>query len=199
VISESSGKNNRFRFYLYCRQQGLWPKEVTGHDPDQEPKTFDAWCPIRNVSASCPPTLLVHGTKDTDVPNEQSPLMAQELSRKGVELITVPDAGHGLSGAKPEVVAGIHDTPATLFSPLVRALLPQKAAAAKGFSKSAHLLVNGRKPFDIKVPHFYHLSQSYKIKIRERFWGVAGTEFSRILTTYIVEGLAMYSVVLMAA
>ena len=56
-----------------------------------------------------------------------------------------------------------------------------------------------RKPFDIKVPHFYHLSQSYKIKIRERFWGVAGTEFSRILTTYIVEGLAMYSVVLMAA
>src|SRR5438445_656402 len=24
VLSESTGKNNRGRFYLYCRQQGLW-------------------------------------------------------------------------------------------------------------------------------------------------------------------------------
>jgi acetyl esterase/lipase len=70
AISESSGKNKRFRFYLYSRQQGLWPKEV----PDQEPKAFDTWCPIRNVSAQNPPTLLIHGTKDTDVPYEQSAL-----------------------------------------------------------------------------------------------------------------------------
>jgi acetyl esterase/lipase len=111
VISESSGKNNRHRFYLFCRQQGLWPKEVAGHDPDKDPRAFDAFCPVRNVSAKYPPTLLVHGTKDTDVPYEQSKTMAEELARKGVqhELITVPEAGHGLAGAKPAEVADIHD------------------------------------------------------------------------------------------
>ncbi len=111
VISESAGKNNRHRFYLYCRQQGLWPKEVAGHDPDKEPQAFDALCPVRNVSAKYPPTLLVHGTQDTDVPYEQSQTMEKELARKGVkhELITVPEAGHGLAGAKPAAIADIHD------------------------------------------------------------------------------------------
>jgi acetyl esterase/lipase len=111
VLSESSGKNNRHRFYLYCRQQGLWPKEVAGHDPDREPKAFVPWCPVRQVTARYPPTLLIHGTKDTDVPYEQSAQMAKELRRKGVEhkLITVKDAGHGLAGAKPSVVAGVRD------------------------------------------------------------------------------------------
>jgi acetyl esterase/lipase len=111
VLSESSGKNNRGRVYHYCRQHGLWPREVTGHDPDKEPKVFDEFCPVRNVAATYPPTLLIHGTKDTDVPYELSAMMAKELSRKGVEheLITVEDAGHGLGGVKPAVVAGIHD------------------------------------------------------------------------------------------
>jgi acetyl esterase/lipase len=111
VISESSGKNNRHRFYLYCRQNGLWPKEVAGHDPDKDPQTFDAFCPVRNVSAEYPPTLLIHGTKDTDVPYEQSATMDKELARKGVvhELVTVQDVGHGLAGAKPAVVEEIHD------------------------------------------------------------------------------------------
>ncbi len=111
VLSESSGKNNRGRFYLYCRQQGLWPKEVTGHDPDKEPKAFDQFCPVRNVAATYPPTLLIHGTKDTDVPYELSAMMAKELSRKNVEheLITVEDAGHGLARAKSSVVAEIQD------------------------------------------------------------------------------------------
>jgi acetyl esterase/lipase len=111
VLSESSGKNNRHRYYLYCRQQGLWPNEVTGHDPDKEPRAFDAFCPIRNVTGKYPPTMLIHGTKDTDVPYEQSARMAQELSRQGVEheLRTIQDAGHGLAGAKPAVVAEVHD------------------------------------------------------------------------------------------
>jgi acetyl esterase/lipase len=111
VISEGSGKNNRSRFYLYCRQQGLWPKEVAGHDPDTEPKAFDPFCPIRNVTAQYPPTLLIHGTKDTDVPYEQSADMDKELSRKGVEheLLTIPDGGHGLGGVKPEIVAKTYE------------------------------------------------------------------------------------------
>jgi acetyl esterase/lipase len=37
----------------------------------------------RNVSEKYPPTLLLHGDKDTDVPFEQSEQMAQELKRYG--------------------------------------------------------------------------------------------------------------------
>jgi acetyl esterase/lipase len=101
VISESSGQNDRFRFYLYCRQHGLWPKEVAGYDPDREPEVFDQLCPIRNVSRDYPPTLLLHGDKDTDVPFEQSVLMAKELNRHGVEykFIAVPNGSHGFDVA----------------------------------------------------------------------------------------------------
>ena len=30
------------KFYLYCRQNGLWPQEVSGHDPEKEPAFFVA-------------------------------------------------------------------------------------------------------------------------------------------------------------
>ncbi len=100
VISEDVG-GNRGRFYLYTRQQGVWPLEVTGLDPDKEPRTFDPLCPVRNVTKDYPPTLLLHGDNDTDVPYEQSVLMAKELERHGVrhELITMPGRGHGFDGA----------------------------------------------------------------------------------------------------
>jgi acetyl esterase/lipase len=109
VLSDDPGKNDRFRFYLYCRQQGLWPREVAGLDPDAEPRAFDPYCPSRNVTDAYPPTLLIHGTADTDVPYEQSELMDRELARRGVEheLITVPGGSHGLGGTDPVLLADI--------------------------------------------------------------------------------------------
>jgi len=106
VISCAAGEHNRGRFYLYCRQHGLWPKEVTGHDPDPEPEAFDPLCPIRNVTEDYPPTLLLHGDQDTDVPYEQSVMMAEELSRAGVEheLITIPSGGHGFDARRDDPV-----------------------------------------------------------------------------------------------
>jgi acetyl esterase/lipase len=100
VISEDSG-GNRARFYLYTRQKGLWPLEVVGRDPHKEPRTFDPFCPVRNVTRDYPPTLLLHGDNDTDVPFEQSVLMAKELERQGIqhELISMPGRGHGFDGA----------------------------------------------------------------------------------------------------
>jgi acetyl esterase/lipase len=113
VISGDPGQSNRWRFYLYCRQQGLWPREVTGHDPDEEPDAFDPFCPIRSVTAEYPPTLMLHGDVDTDVPYEQSVIMADELKRAGVEheLITISGGGHGFDGAGAEspVVASAFD------------------------------------------------------------------------------------------
>lgn len=117
VISEPPGKNSRGRFYLYCRQQGLWPKEVTGHDPDAEPRWFDRFCPVRNVSAQYPPTMLIHGTADTDVPYEQSKMMAEKLAQGGVEheFLTVPDGGHGLAGVAPAEVTRVYERAAAFL------------------------------------------------------------------------------------
>jgi len=75
----------RFDFYRYTRQHGLWPKLVTGFDPKTQSREFDRLCPVRMVTADYPPTLLIHGERDSDVPVDQSRMMAQALSAKGVE------------------------------------------------------------------------------------------------------------------
>jgi acetyl esterase/lipase len=95
----------RYRFYLYCRQNGIWPREVAGHDPDIEPRWFDPYCPVRNVSAKYPPTLLIHGTDDTDVPFEESVNMEEKLSRFKIkhEFLRVPGGSHCLANDSPSV------------------------------------------------------------------------------------------------
>ena len=102
-VEVSEGKTPaRGKFYLYCRQNGLWPKEVAGHDPDKEPRAFDRFCPIRNVTKAYPPTLLLHGDNDTDVPHRQSVDMANELKKHGVthEFISIKNGPHGFDGGK---------------------------------------------------------------------------------------------------
>ena len=88
--------------YLYCRQTGQWPKLVSGFDPHSESKKFLPYEPVRNVTKDYPPTILIHGTKDTDVPYKQSTLMAEQFKRHKVphRLVTVKNAGHGLAGGK---------------------------------------------------------------------------------------------------
>ncbi len=96
------------KFYEYCRQQGIWPYEVSGWDVNTEPEKFYPYMPLKNVSADYPPTLLIHGEKDTDVPFEQSVMMAEEFKKHGVEyrFISDPDADHG-SYWSPEAKAKI--------------------------------------------------------------------------------------------
>lgn len=93
----SDDSESRGYFYLYCRQNGLWPDLVSGHDLSKEPKWFDAYEPRKNVTVDYPPTMLLHGKKDTDVNFEQSVLMAEQLKRKGVEYYLISQAhwGHG--------------------------------------------------------------------------------------------------------
>lgn len=106
-ISGTPGQHDRHRFYLYCRQQGVWPREVTGRDPDAEPEAFHAFCPVRNVTPKYPPTLLLHGDRDPDVPHQQSVMMAEALERAGVEheLVTIPGGGHGFDAGDHPMVA----------------------------------------------------------------------------------------------
>ncbi len=52
---------------------------------------------IYNIKADYPPTLMLHGDKDTDVPYEQSVQMAAALEQQGIpnQLVTMPVMGHG--------------------------------------------------------------------------------------------------------
>ena len=97
-------------FYLYCRQNGLWPTEIAGRDPNAEPKFFIPFCPEENVTASYPATLLLHGDEDTDVPCDLSVRMAQKLTEAGVknELIVIRGGGHGFEEGPGEDDPVVH-------------------------------------------------------------------------------------------
>jgi acetyl esterase/lipase len=111
LVTKEEAEKPGGNLYLYCRQNGLWPKVVAGYDPITESKAFDPFCPVRNVTRDYPPTLLIHGTKDTDVPYELSVMMDKELTAKGVkhEFITIPDGGHGFGRNDTEVAAKTYE------------------------------------------------------------------------------------------
>jgi acetyl esterase/lipase len=84
VLSESPfGPRNDF--YVYCRQNGLWPQEVAGLNPDTEPEKFEPYTPERLVTSAYPPTLMLHGDRDTDVPFQMSERMAAVFKRQRVD------------------------------------------------------------------------------------------------------------------
>jgi len=93
-------------FYNFCRQSGLWPKAVSGWDPRNESEKFYPFMPVKNVTREYPPTALIHGTADTDVPFEQSRMMAKELLKYGVpfQFHQIAGAEHGLSGGDPAAI-----------------------------------------------------------------------------------------------
>jgi acetyl esterase/lipase len=106
VADERRRAGDGYAFYQYCRQHGLWPREVAGWDPDREGDRFTPYMPIEHVADGYPPTLLIHGVEDTDVPYDRSVMMATALRQKGVEhrLIRVEGAEHGLAGADEQTI-----------------------------------------------------------------------------------------------
>lgn len=93
-------------FYNFCRQTGQWPKAISGWDPRSESEKFVPFMPLKNVTAAYPPTVLIHGTADTDVPFEQSRFMAQEFQRQGVtfQFHPIANAEHGLAGGDRKAI-----------------------------------------------------------------------------------------------
>jgi acetyl esterase/lipase len=91
-------------YYQHCRQKGIWPEKVCGFDPATEAEMFDPFMAAQNVTPAYPPTLMIHGTEDTDVPYEQSAIMAREFEKHGVEyrLLSIEGGEHGLAGAAPK-------------------------------------------------------------------------------------------------
>jgi acetyl esterase/lipase len=107
VISDSDErKGDGGLIYMYYRQNGLWPEEVSGFARSTIADKITPFEPIRNVTPDWPPTLLIHGTWDTDVPYEQSALMAKKFKQKGVPFTLIPiDHGeHGFGGGDPQKI-----------------------------------------------------------------------------------------------
>lgn len=82
----------RYAIYMYARQNGVWIDKIS----DMGEKDLLPFRPINSVNADYPPTLLLHGTSDEDVPYEQSVNMSEALTKAGVEnqLITIPNGKH---------------------------------------------------------------------------------------------------------
>lgn len=106
IANSKDRKGNGGAFYQFCRQRGLWPEEVSGWDPRTEAKKYDPYMPVKNVTGQYPPTLLIHGAEDTDVPFEQSVMMAEQFKKHSVdhELIAIAGGEHGLGGGDPEKI-----------------------------------------------------------------------------------------------
>lgn len=124
VISDArQRKGNGGLIYLHYRQNGIWPEKVSGFDRATIAQKIAPFEPVRNVTADFPPTLLIHGTNDTDVPFEQSTLMVEQFEQHGTPFILKPIANgeHGLGGGDPQQ---IEDAWATLRRFVVKHLKP---------------------------------------------------------------------------
>jgi acetyl esterase/lipase len=101
----------RNSYYVYLRQTGNWTKEVTGIDPGLYPRKLYPYSPVRNVKSMFPPTILIHGKKDEDVPYRKSVEMAAALKEAGIthELIGIDKGMHGLRGGDKEQIKEARD------------------------------------------------------------------------------------------
>ncbi|HRE07140.1 MAG TPA: prolyl oligopeptidase family serine peptidase, partial [Opitutaceae bacterium] len=72
-----------------------------------EAERYTPYLPVKQVTAAHPPTFLLHGRNDSDVPFSQPEAMAAEFARHGVKhrLVGIEGAEHGWRGVPPETVA----------------------------------------------------------------------------------------------
>lgn len=84
-IKTQASFEERFNFYVYCRQNGIWANTVTHLDREKHFEELSSFCPVRNISHQFPPTLLIHGDKDTDVPFSESVKLAQAFKANNID------------------------------------------------------------------------------------------------------------------
>jgi acetyl esterase/lipase len=75
-------------------------QKFLGGPPGKDGKRYEAASPITYASRACPPTLLICGSSDTIVPNEQSLRLEKKLREAGadVRLVTLVNAPHDFLG-----------------------------------------------------------------------------------------------------
>ncbi len=97
VTSSKGCAAERARIREFLRRTGTWAEGVCGVDPTKDPERFKSISPLYNIAPDYPPTLLVHGEADTNVPFQQSVKLAKELKRYSIsyKLISIPHGVHG--------------------------------------------------------------------------------------------------------
>jgi dipeptidyl aminopeptidase/acylaminoacyl peptidase len=85
---------------------------VSGFSSESLAKEIAPYEPAKNVTHNYPPTLLIHGTQDTDVPFEESVKMSAEFRQHGVPYILLPiDKGeHGFVGGNETQIEDAYKT-----------------------------------------------------------------------------------------
>ena len=111
VVSDDP-RGAREPIYLYYRQTGLWPREVSGFAAQSIAADIAPYEPANNITHDYPPTLLIHGTEDHDVPYQESADMAARLEQHGVPHIlkSVDRAGHLLAGGDKAEIEDAYKT-----------------------------------------------------------------------------------------
>jgi alpha-L-fucosidase 2 len=80
---------------------GIWFFGVEGYDDASYAKLKEI-SPIVAIHKGMPPFLEIHGTRDDQVPYEQSTIMCDALHKAGVacDVVTIEAGGHGMGGWK---------------------------------------------------------------------------------------------------
>lgn len=100
----------------FC-DEAQWPvitlryaRDFFGASPTTVPEVCAAASPVTHVTPDDGPVLMVHGDRDPVVPLQQSELLKAALDRAGVanQLLTVPHAGHNLTGIRPAQKATVN-------------------------------------------------------------------------------------------
>jgi acetyl esterase/lipase len=88
--------DERIDLYVYLRQTGTWPQYALGNQFSES--RLRELSPLHNLTRHYPPTILIHGTKDCDVPYSASQDMALALKEAAVShrLILIPEMDHDL-------------------------------------------------------------------------------------------------------
>jgi len=117
-------------FNDFVRRTAQWPMAVTGWDPRTEAGRYEPYLPVKHVTPAHPPTFLLHGREDSDVPFSQPETMAAEFARHGVthRLVGVDGAEHGWRGIDAATVSA-HQREGTAF--LLEHLLPDRRQIAR--------------------------------------------------------------------
>ena len=90
----------RWSLYLHARQTGSWASLVSGYKPSEIYEKLTPYCPILNINSQYPPTFLLHGSEDTDVPVEQSKNMYSALTNMNIktQIYIQQNGEHGFDG-----------------------------------------------------------------------------------------------------
>ncbi|MEM9935922.1 MAG: alpha/beta hydrolase [Bacteroidota bacterium] len=92
----SASVEERFSYYIYTRQNGLWASTVSQLNRKEHTNELTSLSPSLDMRKNFPPTLLIHGDKDTDVPFSESQKLLKTLSQNKTphQLIEMKGYGH---------------------------------------------------------------------------------------------------------